>query len=68
MPDEIRLAITILLSGFVLACAYRFSARITQRDWISNSLDAFLLTYAVQYVSVALPGPNGTIIVMARVG
>jgi hypothetical protein len=55
-PDEIRLAITILLSAAVFIAAYRLARRATARDWIANSLDALLLTYAVQYAAVALPG------------
>src|SRR5439155_8487903 len=48
--------ITLVLSGLVFTAAYRFVSRTAPGDWISRCFDAFLLTYAVQYVSVTLPG------------
>jgi len=65
LPDEARLAVTLLLSAFVFVCSYRFAARTApRRDWISNSFDAFLLTYLVQYLAVALPGIFGVLSAM----
>src|SRR5206468_4837438 len=49
----------VLLSAFVFAASYRFVARAAHRDWISNSFDAFLLAYLVQYLAVTIPGMLG---------
>jgi len=49
----------LAVNVFVFVAAYRFSRRMTGQDWIGASLDALLIHYLVQYVSVCLPGVLG---------
>jgi len=52
LPEEIRFAITILLTGLIFVCGFRLSRSLTRRDWIANSLDALLFTFLVEYLAV----------------
>src|SRR5437763_16823629 len=59
LPDELRLVIAIAINVFVFVAAFRFSRRITSQDRIGAALDALLIHYIVQYLSVGLPGLLG---------
>jgi hypothetical protein len=59
LPDEIRLLLLVAVNVFVFVVAYRFVRRATSQDWIGCTLDAFLIHYLVQYLSVCVPGLMG---------
>ena len=59
MPPELRLAYVVVLSAIVFGCAVLFSRRVVGGDWVETLLDALLITFAVQYVSVCVPGVIG---------
>ncbi len=56
LPDELRLVIAIAVNVFVFVAAFRFSRRFTSQDRIGAALDALLIHYLVQYLSVCIPG------------
>ena len=58
-PDELRLAGALILNGLVLAASWQFCRRWVREDWIQRAADTLLLWFAVQYVSVGLPGLAG---------
>ena len=59
LPDELRLVIAIAVNAFVFVAAFRFSRRIASQDRIGAALDALLILYLVQYLSVCVPGLLG---------
>ncbi len=59
LPDELRLTIAIAVNLFVFIAAFKFSRRLTNQDWIGSTVDAFLIHYFVQYISVCVPGLLG---------
>src|SRR5437667_12780352 len=59
LPDELRLVIAIAVNVFVFVAAFRFSRRFTFQDRIGAALDALLIHYLVQYLSVCIPGLLG---------
>ena len=59
LPDELRLSIAIAVNLFVFIAAYKFSRRLTNQDWIGSTVDAILIHYFVQYISVCVPGLLG---------
>jgi hypothetical protein len=59
LPDELRLAAILALSAFVFVSALALSRQLVRDDPIQPILDAFLLTYLVQYVAVGVPGLIG---------
>jgi hypothetical protein len=57
LPNELRLAYTIVLNALIFWCAYRLIRKLTpQNDGLQRSLDASLLTLVIIYFSVGLPG------------
>jgi hypothetical protein len=57
LPDELRLAYTVLLNALIFWCAYRLVRKLTPTsDPLQRSLDASLLTLITIYVSVGVPG------------
>jgi hypothetical protein len=58
-PDEIRLALVVLLDAGVFAAALRFARRRGTSGLVQAICDAFLLYFLVQYAAVALPGIFG---------
>jgi hypothetical protein len=54
--DELALAWCVLLNVAVFAAAYRFASRRMSDDRVQGVLDALLLTFAVQYAAVGIPG------------
>jgi hypothetical protein len=61
LPDDLRLLFLILLNAFVLASAVRFVRRRRITDWPQVVIDAMLIWYLVQYLSIALPGMLGVL-------
>jgi 4-amino-4-deoxy-L-arabinose transferase-like glycosyltransferase len=59
--DELRLAAILALSAFVIRVRTGVVAPARRDDPIQALLDAFLLTYLVQYVAVGLPGMLGVL-------
>jgi hypothetical protein len=59
--DELALAWCVLLNVAVFAAAYRFASRRMSDDWVQAVLDALLLTFAVQYAAVGIPGILGVL-------
>ncbi|HZL33989.1 MAG TPA: hypothetical protein VFC78_01685 [Tepidisphaeraceae bacterium] len=58
-PDELRLALVLLLNVAVLASAWRFARRRGEGGMLQAACDALLLDFLVQYAAVALPGVCG---------
>jgi hypothetical protein len=67
-PEELRLVILIAVNAFVFSAAYRFVRRVTSQDWIGSTLDALLIDYLVQYVSVCVPGMLGILSAESMLG
>lgn len=59
--DELALAWCVLLNVAVFAAAYRFASRRMTEDKVQAVLDALLLTFAVQYAAVGIPGILGVL-------
>src|ERR1051325_10902172 len=59
LPDELRLAITVVANALIFVGAIRLVRRQGVRDWPQVMLDSFLLWYLVQYIAVGLPGIVG---------
>jgi hypothetical protein len=59
--QELALLWCVLLNAAVFAAAYRFAIRRMTHDRVQAVLDAALLSYGVQYVSVCLPGILGAL-------
>jgi len=59
LPDELRLLYVVLLGAGIYVCAYRFARRWGSGDRLQAVIDAYVLTMAVQYVAVCLPGIIG---------
>jgi hypothetical protein len=61
MPSELRLAFAILFNVAAFAGAWRFVRRRVDTPAFDRATDALLLTFVVQYVSVALPAVAGVL-------
>ena len=59
LPDELRLAVVVALAALAFISSLALSRRFVRDDPIQPLLDAFLLTYLIQYLSVGLPGCCG---------
>ena len=61
LPDELRLSLAIVVNVFVFVAAFKLVRRITGQDRIGAALDALLIHYLVQYLSVCIPGLLGVL-------
>lgn len=59
LNDEARLALTLLLNAGAFGGAYCFARRHGGGSTLQALCDAFLASYVIQYVSVAVPGMFG---------
>ena len=61
LPPELRLLHLLALNAAVLGAACRFAKKKTAPDRLTTCVDALLIWYAVQYLSIALPGLLGSL-------
>ncbi len=59
LPDELQLVVLLAVNAFVIVAAIRFARRRGVNDGPQVALDAMLIWYLVQYISVGLPGLLG---------
>jgi hypothetical protein len=63
--DELRLLLTLSLTGTVFVSAYAFARRLGAGGRLQAACDGLLLGYVIQYAAVALPGAFGVLSVPA---
>jgi 4-amino-4-deoxy-L-arabinose transferase-like glycosyltransferase len=59
LPNELHLLLTIALNGVLWWTSFLFVRRIRSGDRFSCAMDAMLLSFLVQYLSVTIPGLMG---------